>query len=179
MASPTAPAVASSDPALEGSTGPVMRGSTETAKASTNMSARAFIRSSIEEVGPPGPRERGQARTPRGLEVRERHAPLDRAADPVGAAEQVDRERLPLELVGRTLPAEPARGLAARLGDQGQVGPEGAEAVPVGDVHLHALAGTAGPLVERGLEGGGAEAHPGDSPALEGGGQARAVEVRR
>src|SRR4029077_20210640 len=179
MASPTPPVVACSDPAMEGSTGAMMRRSTETTKASTNRSASAFIRSSIEEIGPPGPRERGQAGTPRGLEAREQHAPLDRSADPVGAAEQVDRERLPLELVGRTLPAEPARGLAARLDDQGQVGPEGAEAVPVGHVHLHALAGAAGAAGVSRLEGGGAEAHAGDPPALERGGQARAVEVRR
>src|SRR5712675_1396891 len=122
MARPTAPAVACSEVAMDGSTGAMMRRSTETTKASTNSRASAFIRpSSIEEIGPPGPRERGQAGAPRGLEAGERRAPLDREADRVGAAEQVDRELLPLELVGRPLPAESPRGLPARLDDQGQV----------------------------------------------------------
>src|SRR3984893_3050851 len=144
MARPTAPAVACSDVAMDGSTGAMMRRSTETTKASTNSRASAFIRSSIEQVGPPGPRERGQAGAPRGLEAGEGRAPLDREPDRVGAAEQVDRELLPLELVGRPLPAKSPRGLAARLDDQGQVRGEGLEAVPVGHVHLHAAAGAAG-----------------------------------
>src|SRR5216683_2025375 len=161
MARPTAPAVACSDVAMDGSTGAMIRTSTETTKASTNSSPRAFIRSSIEKIGPPGPRERGQAGAPRGLEAGERRAPLDREADRVGAAEQVDRELLPLELVGRALPAEAPRGLPARLDDQGQVRGEGLEPIPVGHVHLDAAAGATGPLVERGLERGGAEAHAG------------------
>src|SRR5258707_12205381 len=121
MARPTAPAVACSDVAMDGSTGAMMRRSTETTKASTNSSARAFIRSSIQKVGPPGPGERGQAGTPRGLEARERRAPPDRGAGPVGGAEQVDRELLPLEHLGPPLPAEAPRGLAAGLRYQGQV----------------------------------------------------------
>src|SRR5260370_18433327 len=173
MARPTAPAVACSDVAMDGSTGAMMRRSIETTKASTNSSARAFIRSSIQKVGPPGPGERGQAGTPRGLEARERRAPLDREADRVGAAEQVDRELLPLELVGRPLPAEAPRGLAACLDDQGQVRREGSEPIPVGHVHLHAAAGAAGPLVERGLERGGAEAHAAEPAALQRRGPAR------
>src|SRR5207245_556471 len=79
----------------------------------------------------------------------------------------------------RALAAEAPRGLAACLDDQGQVRREGSEPIPVGHVHLHAAAGTAGPLVERGLERGGAEAHAGEPAALEGGGQARPVEVGR
>src|SRR5258705_7938009 len=141
--------------------------------------ASAFIRSSIEKIGPPGRRERGQAGAPRGLEAGERRAPLDREADRVGAAEQVDRELLPLELVGRALPAEAPRGLPARLDDQGQVRGGGLEPIPVGHVHLDAAAGATGPLVERGLERGGAEAHAGELAALERGGQPRAVEVGR
>src|SRR5260370_30109804 len=117
----TAPEVACSDVAMDGSTGAMMRRSTETTMASTNSSARAFIRSSIQKVGPPGPGERGQAGTPRGLEARERRAPLDRQADRVGAAEHGDRELLPLELVRRPLPAEAPPGPAARLAAQGQV----------------------------------------------------------
>src|SRR5258707_13154716 len=176
MARPTAPAVACSDVAMDGSTGAMIRTSTETTKASTNSSARAFIRSSIQKVGPPGPGERGQAGTPRGLEARERRAPLDREADRVGAAEQVDRELLPLELVGRPLPAEAPRGLAARLDDQGQVRRQGSEPIPVDHVHLHAAAGAAGPLVEGGLGPGGAGAHAGEPPGRVGGGQARPRE---
>src|SRR5260370_12835408 len=100
----TAPEVACSDVAMDGSTGAMMRRSTETTMASTNSSARAFIRSSIQKVGPPGPGERGQAGTPRGLEARERRAPPDREADRVGAAEQAGRGPLPLGSFGPPLP---------------------------------------------------------------------------
>src|ERR1700730_12155117 len=117
MARPTAPAVACSDVAMDGSTGAMMRRSTETTKASTNSRASAFIRSSIEQVGPPGPRERGEPRAPGGLDARQRRAPLGSPAPLVGARGWIEGPLVPLVLVGRPLPAEGARGLAAGLRD--------------------------------------------------------------
>src|SRR5882762_2759001 len=132
MARPTPPGVARSDSMMEGSTGAMMRRSTETRNARRNSRASAFIRSSIEKIRPTGPRERGQVPPPGGFQAWQRRARLDRPADPVGAADEIDGQLLPLELVGRPLPPEAPWRLPARLDDQGQVGHVGSEARRVG-----------------------------------------------
>jgi hypothetical protein len=72
MASPMAPAVARSDSLMDGSTGAMMRRSTETRKARRKSRVSAFIqaRSSVEQVRPARPREGSQISAPGGLHPR-------------------------------------------------------------------------------------------------------------
>src|SRR5215472_4259011 len=103
--------------------------------------------SSVQQVRPSAAREVLEPRLPSTLEMRDRHAGLDRAPDAIAAAEQIDGQSPTLELVGRPSPAEAPR-LSTRLDDQGEVGEEWLEAQPIGDVHLHASAELTAILVE-------------------------------
>src|SRR5262249_5066833 len=78
----------------------------------------------IEQILPARPGKVVEAGSPRALDRADCGPALDGAPDLVAAAEQVDGQLARLELVGRRAPPEVARRLAARLGDQRQVGGE-------------------------------------------------------
>src|SRR2546422_614680 len=86
------------------------------------------------------------------LDRRDRRAPLDRATDRVGAAQDVDREPPLLELVRRSAPCEARAPLTPGHSDQGEAREKWLEARAVGHVHLHTIAEPAGPLVKGGCE---------------------------
>src|SRR5262249_20379403 len=108
----------------------------------------------------------------------ERHATLDRATNPVAAREQVDRQLLPLELVGRTAPAEASR-LPACFDDQREVRREWLEEPGVGDVKLDAVADPAAVLVKGGLKRGRTKSHAAQASARKGAREPAAVEEWR
>src|SRR5262245_46396047 len=145
----------------------------------TSRVTRASVPSRVQQKGPSRAGEAREGGRPARLERAEGAAALDDPADPVGAAEQIHGQALPLELVGRAPPPEAAAALPPRFRDQRQIGHEGAKTVAVRHVHLHAAAAAAAPLVEGGLEAGGAEADAGQTPALERGGEPRAVQIGR
>src|SRR6185436_903624 len=181
MASPAAPWVVPSEAEMDGSTGARMRKSTDTrnARVKRSRSGVTIARSRVEEIGPARAGEAPEAVPPARGEPRQRPAALDVTADLRPAAEEIDGQALPLELVGRPPPAEAPAGLTPRLRDERDIGEVGPESRAVGDVHLHALAAAPAPLVEGGLEGGGPEAHAGQRAALQRHRQARAVEIGR
>src|SRR5712692_2065285 len=98
---------------------------------------------------------------PGGLEAREGHPALESAPYFGAAAEQIHGQPHALEFIGRLAPAEAARGLTARLGDEGDIGRKRLEARGVGDVDLDATAALPLPLVKGRLEAHRAEAHAG------------------
>src|SRR5262250_868161 len=134
--------------------------------------------SSVQEIGPARASEAGEVGAPRRGETAMGRAALHRAAHGRSAAQEIDGELLPLELVGRLPPIEVSRRLPARLGEEGEVGRYRLEARGIGRMHLHAAAAPSLPLVESGLEADGAEVHAGQTASLQRPGQARAVEVR-
>src|SRR5712691_4656770 len=114
------------------------------------MSSRVTMCSPIEEMRTALAREPREVCPPRALEAGEGNVALDGAADRVTPAEEIDWPALPLELIGRTAPAEVTRRLAAPFDDQREVGREGLETRGIGDVDLHTLAEVAPVLVKRG-----------------------------
>src|SRR5438876_7664932 len=69
------------------------------------------------------------------LDRRDRRAPLDRATDRVGAAQDVDREPPLLKLVRRSAPCEARAPLTPGHSDQGEARQKWLEARAVGHVH--------------------------------------------
>src|SRR5438876_9569186 len=91
------------------------------------------------------------------LDRRDRRAPLDRATDRVGAAQDVDREPPLLELVRRSAPCEARAPLTPGHSDQGEARQKWLEARAVGHGHPHTIAEPAGPRVQAGCQARGAE----------------------
>src|SRR5262245_16358008 len=81
----------------------------------------SVMASGVHQVRPPRGCEARQRGPPRSLHPRDGHPALDGAPDPVVAAEDVDGQPAPLELVRRAAPAEAPAPLAARLGDQVEI----------------------------------------------------------
>src|SRR2546421_5990014 len=113
------------------------------------------------------------------LDRRDRRAPLDRATDRVGAAQDVDREPPLLELVRRSAPCEARAPLTPGHSDQAEARQKWLEARAVGHVHLHTIAEPAGPLVKGGCEARGAEVDARKPEGVQRVGVAVAVEVGR
>ena len=100
---------------------------------------------------------------------RRRGVPLSIALpDAVGAAEDVEGPLDLLVLVRRVAPGEAALVLPPRVHDQQEIGEPGGEPPAVGDVDLHAAAGPARVLLERGREEHRPEAHAGQPLRVQG-----------
>src|SRR2546421_11153115 len=79
------------------------------------------------------------------LDRRDRRAPLERATDRVGAAQDVDRKPLLLELVRRSAPCEARAPLTPGHRDQGEARQKRLEARAARHVQLRTIAEPAGP----------------------------------
>src|SRR3990170_8469910 len=104
---------------------------------------------------------------------------MDLAADPVGAAEDINGQLPSLEFVGRLPPAEVTGVEMEHGGDKNQAGHVRLEPAAICHVELDAAAGAPLPLVERRPEPARTEADPGQALGVQGPGQVLRVDERR
>src|SRR3989442_14867431 len=90
-------------------------------------------RSPVGQHALPAPPPARKVARPTALDLGQRAAALQRAADPIGAEQDVDRQPPPLELVRRALPREAPPPPPSRGGGHPEARGEGLERPPAGD----------------------------------------------